>query len=251
MKTVYLFDVDGTLTEPLEVMTEEFASVLLDWMEERNAPVYLVTGSDIKKTRRQVIPTVIDKCAGVFCCSGNQLWENNKITHQRKFRAPKGLIEDLEIYLEMGAQYHIRTGNHIERRAGMINFSVLGRKASALQRAAYVEWDKQAKEREDIVEYITTAYPQLEVVIGGSISVDIYPHGSDKSQVVPHLRKRHGEDIRMVFVGDRNVPGGNDWALAQVLEKDEHSEWFQVLSPIETQALIQHSKLFIGEGGVC
>ena len=49
----------------------------------------------------------------------------------------------------------------------------------------------------------------------------------------------------MVFVGDRNVPGGNDWPLAQRLETRTGSEWFQVLSYEETRALIEHSELFI------
>ena len=49
----------------------------------------------------------------------------------------------------------------------------------------------------------------------------------------------------MIFVGDKNIPGGNDWPLAQRLEKMDNSEWYQVLGPEETRALIEHSELFI------
>jgi HAD superfamily hydrolase (TIGR01484 family) len=250
VKPVYLFDVDGTLTAPLAQVDEEFAAVFLEWVEKYAPIVYLVSGSDLKKIQRQLLDTIVDSCAGVFCCSGNQFWQDGAIVSQQKFRAPSGLLKDLKIYLEQGAQYHIRTGNHIERRPGMINFSVVGRKANTAQRNAYARWDKGAREREDIVEYVTQLYPQLDVVIGGSISVDIYPKGNDKSQVVPIVRQLHGDDTPIIFVGDRNMPGGNDWTLAQALEGDPHSHWFQVYSYQETRALIEHSELFIDEGGI-
>ena len=127
----------------------------------------------------------------------------------------------------------------------MINFTTLGRGATAKQRQTYYEWDQANKEREDIVDYIKSLYPQYEVSIGGQISVDIYPHGKNKGQVVEKLREMHGDDVEMVFVGDRNVPGGNDWPLAQRLEEIEGSHWYQVLSYEETRALIEYDELFI------
>ncbi len=48
----------------------------------------------------------------------------------------------------------------------------------------------------------------------------------------------------MIFVGDRNVPGVNDWPLAQRLDPIEGSEWYQVLSYEETRALIEYGELF-------
>ena len=127
----------------------------------------------------------------------------------------------------------------------MVNFSTVGRNASPALRAAYEKWDKDFREREDIVEYITSLYPELEVAIGGTISVDIYPAGKNKSQVVEKIQELYGADVAMVFVGDRNIPGGNDWPLAQHLETMENCHWFQVLSYEETRALIEHSELFI------
>jgi phosphomannomutase len=249
MRTIYLFDVDGTLTQPLSPVDEEFASVFINWVETTGAHVYLVTGSDIKKTRRQLFGALRDVCQGVFCCSGNQYWEKDNIVYQHRFRAPKKFIEDLELYLD-NSTYPFRTGNHIERRAGMVNFSTVGRNASAEEREKYNTWDKKHLERQDIAEYVTSNYPSLDVSIGGTISVDIYRKGRDKSQVVDYLRGTYGEEIGMIFVGDRNVPGGNDWPLAMKLDEDPNSHWFQVHSHEETRALIEHSRLFIGEAGV-
>ena len=49
----------------------------------------------------------------------------------------------------------------------------------------------------------------------------------------------------MIFVGDKNIPGGNDWPLAQRLESCVGSYWYQVLCPEETRALIEYGELFI------
>ena len=91
---------------------------------------------------------------------------------------------------------------------------------------------------------ITAGIKTLEVSIGGHISVDIYPKGKNKAQVVEKLREIHGDDVEMIFVGDRCVPGGNDWPLAQRLDPIEGSEWYQVSSPAETRALIEYGELF-------
>ena len=63
--------------------------------------------------------------------------------------------------------------------------------------------------------------------------------------MVDKIEELHGPDVEMIFVGDRNVPGGNDWPLAQRLEKIEGSQWYQVLCYEETRALIEHDELFI------
>ena len=242
---IYLFDVDGTLTPPLTEVDDEFADVFLSWLRDNGKIVYLVTGSDIQKTKNQLFSSFIDQCAGIFTCSGNVFYSKGRKIYENDLVIPEGFIEDLEIYLEEGSTWRQKTGTHIEIRQGMINFSTVGRGASPDLREAYYKWDQDSHEREDIVEYIKTLYPEFEVAIGGQISVDIYPAGKNKAQVVDKLWQTHGADVEMIFVGDRNVPGGNDWPLAQRLEELEGSQWFQVHSYEETRALIEYSELFI------
>ncbi len=240
-----MFDVDGTLTHPLTPVNEKFAEVFLAWLSSGQRIVYLVTGSNIEKTKNQLFDEFLTQCTGVFTCSGNQFFKNDRLVYENTIILPEGFIEDLELYLNEGSQWNRKTGHHIEVRPGMVNFSTVGRNASANLREAYYKWDQKNLEREDIVNYIQNLYPQYEVAIGGQISVDIYPIGKNKAQVVDQLQKLHGDDIEMVFVGDRNVPGGNDWPLAQRLDPLEGSEWYQVLSYEETRALIEYGELFI------
>ena len=242
---VYLFDVDGTLTHPLSEIDEEFADVFLTWLHDKNKIVYLVTGSNIEKTKKQVFAAFLDQCEGIFTCSGNVFYSKGKLVYENTLDLPSNFIQDLQLYLDHGTEWRRKTGTHIEIRKGMVNFSTVGRKASPDLRAAYYKWDQEKQEREDIVDYVRNLYPEFEVSIGGQISVDIYPQGKNKAQVVEKLRVLHGEDVQMVFVGDRCVPGGNDWPLAQRLDPLEGSEWYQVLSYEETRALIEYGELFI------
>ena len=242
---IYLFDVDGTLTHPLTPIDEEFADVFLTWIHEKKKKVYLVTGSNIEKTKKQVFSPFIDQCAGIFTCSGNVFYSKGKKIYENAFDLTNNLLVDLQLYLDEGSSWERKTGQHIEVRSGMVNFSTVGRNASSNLREAYARWDRDSREREDIVAYINGLYPELEVAIGGQISVDIYPAGNNKAQVVDKLWELHSEDVEMIFVGDRNLPGGNDWPLAQRLSSLEGCHWFQIHGYEETRALIEHSELFI------
>ena len=222
-----------------------FADAFLSWKRRKNKKAYLVTGSDIKKTQKQLFSSFIDQCEGIFTCSGNVFYSKGHKVYENKLELPEGFIENLQLYLDIGTQWRTKTGTHIEMRSGMVNFSTVGRDASPDLREAYYKWDQTHREREDIIDYIIGLYPHFEVSIGGQISVDIYPAGKNKAQVVEKVRELHGDDVEMIFVGDRNVPGGNDWPLAQRLDTIEGSEWYQVLSYEETRALIEHGELFI------
>ena len=242
---VYLFDVDGTLTHPLTEVNDVFADVFLSWVRDKQKKVYLVTGSDIAKTKKQLFSSFIDQCEGIFTCSGNVFYSKGHLIYENELELPDDFVANLELYLEIGSSWRRKTSTHVELRKGMVNFSTVGRDASPNLREAYYKWDQVNHEREDIVAYVKGLYPQFEVSIGGQISVDIYPAGKNKAQVVEKIRELHGEDVEMIFVGDRNVPGGNDWPLAQRLDPIEGSEWYQVLSYEETRALIEYDELFI------
>ncbi len=243
-EVIYLFDVDGTLTPHRQPISEKFAAVFLDWVAAKKRTVYLVTGSDVSKTKEQIFPSFIDQCCGIFTCSGNVFYSKAKKIYEKAMIIPEGLIENLEIYLDQ-SEWRQKQGNHIEVRSGTINFSTLGRNASQNMREAYTRWDAINREREDIVAYLGELYPNLEVAIGGDISVDIYSAGANKGQIIETLHDRHGKDASIIFVGDRNKPGGNDWPLAQRLEQMVNCQWYQVLGPEETRALIEYGELFI------
>ena len=242
-KICYIFDVDGTLTRPRQKMDSLFANEFIAWSQ--NKQCFVATGSDYNKTKEQVPWDVLDRFQNIFCCMGNEVrGEHGKILKKSNFIIPDALEVDLAEILEK-SKYPIKTGNHLEFRTGMVNFSVVGRNASKNQRDEYNHWDFQNRERESIVKFINKNYPTLEASIGGSISVDVIEVGADKGQIIHYLENAGASKI--VFVGDKCIPGGNDWGIIRELEKSNLAfEWYQVRGPEETLSLIRMNKVFDG-----
>ena len=91
---VYLFDVDGTLTYPLTEVDDEFADIFLSWVRDKQKQVYLVTGSNIQKTKRQLFSSFIDQCEGIFTCSGNVFYSKGKKIYENTLTLPPQFIDD-------------------------------------------------------------------------------------------------------------------------------------------------------------
>lgn len=242
-KICYVFDVDGTLTEPRTRMDPSFAREFFEWSQNRQ--LFVATGSDFDKTKQQVPSKILSCFQNIFCCMGNET-RNSKgeILEKSDFVIPDDLDRDLQEILSQ-SKYTKKTGNHIEFRTGMINFSTVGRNASKIEREQYNIWDNQFQERQSIADYINKNYPTLNASVGGSISIDIIEEGRDKGQIVNYLENQGA--LKIVFVGDRCFPGGNDWGVIRELKKSDLAfEWYQVKNPNETLALLRTNKVFDG-----
>ena len=242
-KICFVFDVDGTLTNHRHQMEDSFANEFLLWSLQKQC--YIATGSDFQKTKEQVPWDVLDCFEKIFCCMGNEIRTPlGQVEYKSKFIIPESLDLDLQKFLKT-SKCPIKTGNHIEFRTGMINFSTVGRNADYEQRAAYNLWDNQIKEREMIADYINKNYPTLSATVGGSISIDIIEEGQDKGQIVHQLINAGATKI--VFVGDRCDPGGNDYGIVRELKKSNLAfEWYNVNGPEDTLRLLRTNKVFDG-----
>lgn len=220
-----MFDIDGTLTPARQKMTDDFAEFFLPFCKKNR--VYLVTGSDYNKVLEQVPKRILLLVKGIFTCSGNQYWESGSLVYEKEFIVPEKLISFLEEKIEY-AGYHTKTGNHIESRSGMVNFSTIGRNCTQEQREDYYHWDKEEGERKVLRDRIKYMFPELDCVIGGEISVDIYPAGRDKSQAISFIKEKH-TSAPISFFGDRLFPGGNDFPVYSVL----NSQALDVAIPVK------------------
>jgi phosphomannomutase len=210
-RNIFLFDVDGTLTPARQKMTEEFCSFFTEWI--KNKTVYFISGSDYEKLQEQVPKDILESIDGVFGCMGNTLHIKGESAFKKTFSAPRELWDILEWELN-NTTYRSTFGNHVEERIGMINFSTVGRNASLEERKNYYEWDKNTGERKHIADRINAEVDNIEAAVGGEISIDIYPKGWDKSQILEHIPIGAYH-----FFGDKTAPGGNDYALAKKLDK--------------------------------
>jgi len=242
MGKIYIFDVDGTLTPSRLPMTKEFQKFFKEWIKENK--FYLVTGSDLPKLQEQMCFYDIE-AEGIFTCCGNQFWLPNPsvpiqsadLIYDNKFKVPRKLNKLLGTIMS-NSQYPYRYGNHIEDRGSMVNFSIVGRDCTQEQREEYFEWDKQSLEREIIANAVKEKFPDLDAVIGGQISIDIYPKGNDKSQVLEHIEKRHSKG-ELIFIGDGIQNGGNDYPLAELMDNITDCDWYHTEGWKQTKEILE------------
>ncbi len=205
-KTALIFDVDGTLTPPHGIMHPGFKRWFLDLQEEH--AVYLVTGNERARTEAQLGSDIFRRCKMVFNCCGNEAWEGDRLIYRNDWVGTPELIEALEEELEI-ASFRLRTGQHIQHKTGLINFSVIGRGSDRSQRDEYMEYDRTRFERRSIITRLKNRFYDLDLAIAGEIGMDIYPKGRGKSQALEHMT-----ETRTIFFGDEIFFGGNDDDIA-------------------------------------
>jgi len=211
----FIFDVDGTLTPsrcPIDSNFKQFFNVFC-----RHNYVYLVTGSDKPKTVEQLGKDTYNLAKTVYNCSGNDVWQGDKNIRKNQWQLP----EDAHSFLAQclsESKFAKRTGLHFEHRTGMVNFSIVGRKANMEERAEYVVWDTANNERDIIARNFNKTFPDLDARPGGDTGIDIAPKGADKSQIIVDF----DEEDTTWFFGDRMDPDGNDYPLAQVVDHTRH-----------------------------
>ena len=206
----FIFDVDGTLTPSRGIIDEKFKTFFNEFCQTN--PVYLVTGSDKAKTIEQISEPIYNLCKRVYQCNGNDVWKGEENIRTNEWKLPD-LARTFLISCEYESPFSIRTGNHIEERPGMVNFSVVGRNANLEERARYVAYDTFENERNTIATAFNTMFPDLSAKVGGETGIDIAPRGANKSQIL----RDFNEDDTIHFYGDAMFEGGNDKPLADAL----------------------------------
>ena len=210
----FIFDVDGTLTPSRQEMNPEFQRWFLNFQEHNFT--YLVTGSDRLKTLEQVGNMVYNFATRVYNCSGSDVWEQDKNIYTNEWHLPE-LPTQFLTQCMIESEFPLRTGLHFEHRPGMCNFSIVGRNATLGERKLYVEHDVRINERNRIAKAFETMFPDIQAKVGGETGIDIFPKGSDKSQI---LRDFDTKD-ELHFFGDAMHPEGNDYPLKkEIIDKD-------------------------------
>ena len=178
----FIFDVDGTLTPSRKQIDIKFWTFFLKFCCSND--VYLVTGSDREKTIEQLGLDICHTAKRLYNCSGSDVYEKDKNVYRDDWKLPK----DVEMHLQdelVFSDFPLRNGNHIERRPGGVNFSILGRDPNPMKgRDEYISWDKIHGEREYIARRLLYNFSDLTVALGGQTGIDIGPKGADKSQIL-------------------------------------------------------------------
>ena len=237
MNKKFIFDVDGTLTPSRQEIDPDFEKYMIEFSNEND--VYLVTGSNREKTIEQVGDTLFHTAKRVYNCSGSDVYEGDLNVYRDEWDIPEDVEEFLMDELHH-SKFPIRTGTHVEKRPGGINFSVLGRGQGVVleERDEYVKWDRTHHERKNLAIKIKNRFPDLEVQVGGQTGLDISPLGRNKSQILRDFSK----DDFIYFYGDMMNEGQNDFPLADAIRKKELGFTYHVHSFQHTWDILSLTK---------
>jgi len=215
--TICLFDVDGTLTVPRKVITQEMIDALAAL--RKKCVVGLVGGSDFVKVNEQMGGNALKMCDFTFAENGLTAYKGAEALASQsflKFVGEDNLKRIVNWTLKYIADLDIpqKRGTFVEFRNGMLNISPIGRNCSHPERNAFEEFDLKAGIRKTMVAKMEKEFGDLglKFSIGGQISFDVFPIGWDKTYCLQHLKK-HGDFKTIHFFGDKTFEGGNDFEI--------------------------------------
>ena len=234
---IFLFDIDGVLTDTGASIEPEFKDWFIHWRDTWNYTYVLVTGSTYERTIEQIGSDITENAVLVANCMGNSITQEGRSVTVNEFEFTEEENEFLQSKLET-SPYPDRAGTHIAIRPGSVNFSIVGRDATELQRQQYKHYDLVEQERLALAKEFKQKFPRFDVFIGGDISIDICLKGAHKGQVVD-LILHSGQDF--MFFGDKMGEWGIDQPLADVIAKHQLGKTFHITKGWEqTQHILSH-----------
>ena len=240
MKTLIIFDLDGTIAESKSALDAEMSELLRGLLSV--VKVAVISGGDWPQFERQLIAmltpdanlsnlSLLPTCGTKFYKFTSK-WErlySEDFTADEKKKIVGSLQEALGFL-------HLRQervwGEQIEDRGSQVTLSALGQQAPLEEKK---KWDPDFAKRRRIKALLDDLLPGFSVRLGGTTSVDVTKPGIDKGYGIRKLRAILGVPIEeMLFVGDALFPGGNDYAA-----KVAGVVCIQVRDPNETKRVIE------------
>ena len=240
MKTLVIFDLDGTLAESKLPVDAEMATLLVRLLEV--VKVAVISGGAWPQFEKQVLShlpqdsrlkdlSILPTCGTQFY-SYDGAWKklySEDFSVDEKEKIINGLNNAID---QSGFRAARHWGELIEDRGSQITFSALGQEAPLAEKK---KWDSDFTKRKKIQEILKPLIPAFSIQLGGTTSIDVNRPGIDKAYGVKKLHEILGVTIRdMVFVGDAIFPGGNDYPAKQAGVVS-----IEVRDPHETKRVIE------------
>lgn len=230
MKKLIAFDLDGTLAPSKSTLPKRMAALLNQLLEKYE--VCIISGGKYELFQRQVLsqitkdPALLKKLH-LMPTSGTRYlsfdaksddWKEEyaeNLTSEQKKKIIKALEEGL---VESGHKADKTYGKTVEDRDSQITLSILGQEIVAELGEEGVrikeEWDPDSSKKHHIRKIVAPKIPEFEVRAAGATSIDVTKPGIDKAYGMEKLLVMRGmknEDV--LFMGDKIVEGGNDYAV--------------------------------------
>lgn len=230
-KKVIAFDLDGTLAPSKSHFHERMVNMFDRLLEKYH--VCVISGGKYELFQRQFLTQITEdpECLErlhLMPTSGtryyrfkNGQWKElyaENISPEGKKRIIKALKDGLE---ESGYKADKVYGDIIEDRDSQISLSIFGQEIVAELGEEGIkikeEWDPDSSKKLHLRNLIAPKIPDFEVRAAGATTIDVTKPGIDKGYGMKKLMEYNNfkkEDI--LFMGDRIVPGGNDYAVEEM-----------------------------------
>jgi phosphomannomutase len=219
MKSLIVFDLDGTLAESKSSLDQEMAALLGRLLDV--AKVAIISGGAWPQFEKQVLTQIPDDARlaklSLLPVCGTQFYRHDggwnrlyseEFTPDEKNRIVAAVDKAFDA---SGFRPAKHWGAAIEDRGGQITLSALGQDAPLSEKQ---KWDPDFSKREKIMALLKPLIPDVSIKTGGSTSIDITRPGIDKAHGIEKLRDLLKVSIAdMLYVGDALFPGGNDSAV--------------------------------------
>lgn len=217
-----VFDMDGTLAVSKGPITPGMATVLNQLLSVKKVAV--ISGGSWEQFEKQFISFLSKEHMDnliILPTSGAAMYLYEHGVWQKKYSEVIPLAERVRVIEELKSAlkrvgYHEEEtyGKIIEDRFSQITFSGLGQEAPFEKKSL---WDPDQKKRQMIASVLRSNIPEYTVTLGGASSIDITPGGFDKAYGVERLSKTLSIPLeKIVFVGDKLDPGGNDYPVTRL-----------------------------------
>lgn len=240
MKTLIVFDLDGTLALSKSPIDDEMVGLLTSLLGV--AKVAIISGGDMPQFQTQVISRLPagDRFDNLFLepTNGTRFYEYKggwqKLYSEDLSGAQKQkIIAALQDAVAKSGFAATKTwGEAIEDRGSQITYSALGQQAPLDEKS---KWDPDFAKRQKIKALLDVSLPEFSVRLGGTTSIDVTLPGIDKAYGIGKLRDILGVSVsEMIYVGDALFPGGNDYPV-----RSTGAVCIQVRDPNETKRVIE------------
>ena len=218
-KKLFIFDLDGTLTESKSRITPKMAGLLELLLADKKVAV--ISGGKFNQFKKQLLAgSKISKraysnlTAFPTNSTSHYVFKNNKwvkmYEEKLSLKAISEIINSLKelqkssIYVKPQQAY----GKMIENRGTQISFSATGQSAPLVVKRM---WNKFSNSRAEYINFLKKKLKNFAIKSAGLTSIDINHKGIDKSYGVKKILKELNiRKTDAVFIGDAFYSGGND-----------------------------------------
>ncbi len=206
---VIAMDLDGTLTQHKQHMTDECKATLVALSKQYK--LLMVGAGQVYRIFNQMEQFPIDIIGnyGLQYATYNPETKDLDVQRDLSFPCDREAVEAKVTALREKHGYTQFAGDNVEYHpSGCLTFPVLGTKAVQADKLAF---DPDRKKRRAFYQEVVEAFSDYVVFVGGSSSFDMAPKPYNKYHALDMYCKEHGlEHENVVFVGDDYGLGGND-----------------------------------------